>query len=198
MAVQKIVIRAIEQNWIRMWTLVVPESTQFRSHTQRRLLLSPPFLGAYMPLIEVKIASVVTAYNDPITGDTLFLVIHEALYFGDRLPQMLLNQNQIRYHGNKKVHNVTKQFDLDLQHAIKIPSKNLLLPLGLDVIILYLPTCKPTQEKMMEFRNQNPENWIELTSDVAWIPYSKEFREAKNRLTPLFVICSPFIPPDIH
>jgi hypothetical protein len=50
-------------------------------------------LAAYTPLKKVKIASGVTAYDDPITGDTLFLVIHEALYFGDRLPQMLLNLN---------------------------------------------------------------------------------------------------------
>jgi hypothetical protein len=36
---------------------------------------------------------------------------------------------------------------------------------------------------MKEFRTQNPETWIELTFDVAWRPYSKDLREAKNRLT---------------
>jgi hypothetical protein len=72
---------------------------------------------------------------------------------------MLLNPNQIRYHGNK-VHNVPKQFDQDSSHAIEILSKNLVLPLGLDGIISYFPTCKPTPEEMKEFRTRNPEKWI--------------------------------------
>jgi hypothetical protein len=149
------------------------------SYSEETVTVSP-FLDAYTPLKEIKIASVVTAYDDPLTGDTIFLVLHEALYFGDRLPQTLLNPNQIRYHGNK-VHDVPKQFDPDSQHAIEIPSKNLVLPLGLDGIISYLPTRRPTPEEMTEFRTQNPDDdWIELTSDVAWRPYSKEFKEAEN------------------
>jgi hypothetical protein len=151
------------------------------SYSEETVTVSP-FLDAYTPLKKVKIASVVTAYDDPITGDTLFLVIHETLYFGDRLPQTLLNPNQLRYHGNK-VHDVPKQFDPDSQHAIEIPSRNLVLPLGLDGIISYLPTRKPTQEEMTEFRKQSPDTWIELTSDVAWRPYSKEFRDAEHRCT---------------
>jgi hypothetical protein len=140
-----------------------------------------PFIDDYSPLKNVKIASVVTAYDDPITGDTLFLVIHEALYFGAKLPQTLLNPNQLRSHGNR-VHDVPKQFEPDSKHAIEIPHRDLTLPLGLDGIISYLPTRKPTPEEMKEFRAQPQESWIELTSDVPWKPYSKEFREAENRL----------------
>jgi hypothetical protein len=141
-----------------------------------------PFINNYSLLKDVKIASFVTAYDDPITVDTLFLVIHEALYFGAKLQQTLLNPNQLRAHGNK-VHEVPKQFDIDSKHAIKIPHRDLMLPLGLDGIISCLLTCKPTPEEMKDFRAQPQESWIELNSDVAWKPYSKEFREAEDQLT---------------
>jgi hypothetical protein len=138
-----------------------------------------PFIDSYSPVKDVKIASVVMVYDDPKTGDSIYLVLHEALYFGDKLPQTLLNPNQLQYAGNH-VYDVPQHFDPYSKHAVVIPKFDLGLPMGLDGVICYLPTWKPTHEEMPEFRSQDPETWIELTSDAAWKPYSKEFEAKEN------------------
>jgi hypothetical protein len=140
-----------------------------------------PFIDEYSPMKDVKIASVVTMYDDAVTGDSIFLVILEALYFGKKLHQTLLNPNQLRNHGNH-VHDVPCQFDNNSKHSITIPAKGLNLPLALDGIISYLPTRKPTHGEMEEFRSLEPESWIELTSDAPWKPYDKSFKKNEDRL----------------
>jgi hypothetical protein len=120
-------------------------------------------------------------YDDYLMGDSTFLVIHEALHFGKKLHQTLLNPNQLRQHGNH-VHDIPRQFDPESKHAIKIPSTGLTLPLSLDGIISYLPTWKPTQGEMDEFKSLGPESWIELTSNMAWKPDDKSFKIIEDRL----------------
>jgi len=58
-----------------------------------------PFIGEYKSLRDVPIASVATAWDSPIDGSTVVLVINEALYFGDRMPHTLLCPYQLRAHG---------------------------------------------------------------------------------------------------
>jgi hypothetical protein len=54
-----------------------------------------PFIGEYAPLEDVPIASVATAWDSPVDGGTIILVINEALYFGDRMSHSLLCPNQL-------------------------------------------------------------------------------------------------------
>jgi hypothetical protein len=75
---------------------------------------------------------------------------------------------------------VPKQFDPDSKHAAVISKFDLTVPLGLDGVISYLPTWKPTHEEMEDFRSQDSESWIELISDVAWKTYLKEFEENED------------------
>jgi hypothetical protein len=48
---------------------------------------------------EVPVATVATAWDHPVTGQTFILVIHQALYFGKQLDHSLINPNQIRVTG---------------------------------------------------------------------------------------------------
>ena len=57
-----------------------------------------PYHNEYK-LVKVKIAMVSTLLEDPKDGQLYILLIHEALYFGDCLKQMLLNPNQLQAHG---------------------------------------------------------------------------------------------------
>ncbi|MFN9982381.1 MAG: hypothetical protein ACK53Y_20810, partial [bacterium] len=41
-----------------------------------------PFSNSYDPISQVPIAKVATAYDDPVTGETLILVFGQALYLG--------------------------------------------------------------------------------------------------------------------
>ena len=51
------------------------------------------------PLENVPIVSGATAWDDPITKQTVILVINEALYYGTKLDHSLINPNQIRHYG---------------------------------------------------------------------------------------------------
>jgi hypothetical protein len=140
-----------------------------------------PFSETYQPLKDVPIASVVTVYDDPTNGTAIFLVIHEALYFGDTISQTLLCPNQMRAHG-LKVEDTPRQFNKKSRHEISIPQHDTTLPLRMSGCISYIPTRKPTQEEMVEFKQLDSNSWVELTSDVPWEPYSQEFKKSEDWL----------------
>lgn len=60
-----------------------------------------PFSENLPAVQEVPIATVLTVWESPTTGQPWMLVIHEALYFGDCLKESLLCPNQVRAAGNK-------------------------------------------------------------------------------------------------
>jgi hypothetical protein len=44
----------------------------------------------------VPIVTAAIAYDDPINAQTYLLIVHQALYFGDKLPHNLINPFQCR------------------------------------------------------------------------------------------------------
>jgi hypothetical protein len=63
-----------------------------------RMVMVAPYHNEYEPM-QVKIATLATLCEDLMDGQLYFLIIHEALYFGDHLKQTLLNPNQLQLHG---------------------------------------------------------------------------------------------------
>jgi len=53
-----------------------------------------PYDSSYAPIKNVPIVSGVTAYTD-CNGIIYILIIHEALYYGDKLDHIIINPNQI-------------------------------------------------------------------------------------------------------
>ena len=84
--------------------------------TEHHALVSP-FIGEYKPLKDIPIASVATAWDNPVDGSTVILVVNEALYFGDRMPYSLLCPNQLRHNG-VSVNDVPKFFNSTSSHSI--------------------------------------------------------------------------------
>ena len=130
-----------------------------------------PFSDEYEAIGDVPIGTVETAYTCPETGETVLLVGHQHLYFGDRMNHSLWNPNQLR-HFDAKVYDCPKQFDLESPFMIELKDdeENIFtLPLKLNGIIQYLDTHYPTDEELETCRR------IVYTSDAPWNPYSSNF-----------------------
>jgi hypothetical protein len=97
-----------------------------------------PFSDNLPSVQEVPIATVLTMWESPQTGEPWMLVIHEALYFGEQLKDSLLCPNQLRAAGNI-VKDAPIQFVATSSHSITIPGR-LELPLEMHGVISYLST----------------------------------------------------------
>uniref|UniRef100_A0A7S4AMF1 Uncharacterized protein n=1 Tax=Pseudo-nitzschia australis TaxID=44445 RepID=A0A7S4AMF1_9STRA len=100
-----------------------------------------PFSDDYAPIKKVPIAQCATAWTDPESGVVWILVFDEALYFGDKVRNSLINPNQIRSHAFNKVDDTPRQFDPNSNHGITFVSdvddKTLFIPLHMDGVISY-------------------------------------------------------------
>jgi hypothetical protein len=133
-----------------------------------------PFSEHYAAVPDVPIATIVTVWEDPKNGEAWMLVIHEALYFGDKLTESLLCPNQLRAAG-VIVNDTPKQFDASSSHSIIVVDK-LEIPLQMHGVISYLDTRLPTEDEIAEYRAGLFQS-VELTSDTPWEPYSVTFAE---------------------
>jgi hypothetical protein len=104
-------------------------------------------------------------------------VLHETLYFGDRLQGSLLCPNQIRAAGHK-VHDVPVQFDTTSRHSINV-SGRVELPMELHGVISYISTRKPTPVEVQRYHDGNLQS-VELTETTPWEPYSEKFADSEK------------------
>jgi hypothetical protein len=81
-------------------TCVAGRNTLLVSDDGRRVTVHPNS-GEYKPIQDVSIATVATLWIHPDDGQPYILIIHEALYFGNRVDVTLLNPNQLRANGVK-------------------------------------------------------------------------------------------------
>ena len=136
-----------------------------------------PFSDDLPAVKEIPIATALTIWESPKTGEVWGLVLHEALYFGDRLQGSLLCPNQIRAAGNK-VDDVPIQFDAASRHSITVKDK-LELPMALHGLISFLSTRKPTEDELRRYQEGLLQS-VELTDNVPWEPYSTKFAESED------------------
>lgn len=125
-----------------------------------------PFIGEYNPIEDVPVASVATAWDNPVDGSTVILVINEALYFGDRMEYSLLCPNQMRCNG-VVVNDVPPMFSPNQPHSIIIPGR-LEIPLKMRGVMSYIDTRKPTADEILKCEH------YELTSARPWNPNELE------------------------
>ena len=135
-----------------------------------------PFSDEYEAIGDVPVATVATAYTCPKTGETVILIGHQHLLFGERMNHSLWNPNQLRNHG-AKVYDCPKQFDMDSPFVIELvdeEDKTFELPLKLHSVIQYIDTHYPSDEELDTCRR------IEYTSDAPWDPYSADFEASEQ------------------
>ena len=113
------------------------------------------FSSGMKPLKSVPISTVGTVYVGH-DGARYLLVIHQALFLGDKHPGSRVNPNQLRHHG-LAVHDCPRQFDEASRHAIYVQESNVTIPLELDGVISYFESLKPTDNwKPIGSRIQKP------------------------------------------
>ena len=105
--------------------------------------------------VQVKVVSAALAYDEPSTGQTRILVVHQALYVPhlvhNLLSTMQLRLNDVVVDDCPKFLTAADQLT-ELSHALVIPDnqnpdKPLLIPLSLHRTNSFFPTRKPTAQE---------------------------------------------------
>ena len=126
--------------------------------------------------------SAVVAYDHPRTGETFYLIIHQAILI-ERITHNLLSTMQMRDH-DIRVNDEPKHMvpnPTEDHHAIVVPhwrfpetDEPFRIPCTFQGVSSYFPTRKPTRE---EYENADLDHCIELTDgDNPWDPHSDRFR----------------------
>ena len=152
-------------------TCVAGNNTLLVSHNDQKVTVNA-YSDELKSIRNILIATVATLYEDPQTGDMYILIIHQALYFGDRLNSSLLNPNQLR-HAGLVVDDVPRQFDSKSTHSIYLPHDKVRIPLTLEGVISGFESRKPTWKEY----NDADIPHFEITSDAPWMPASANFAE---------------------
>lgn len=118
-----------------------------------------PYDTTYPATKDVPIVSGATAWDNPYTGETVILIIHEGLYYGRHLDHSLKNPNQIRHHGNAYHDN-----PFDKTKELTIVTKNTVIPLQAMGTKILWQSRSPTDEELCVCPR------VELTSDTHWDP----------------------------
>jgi hypothetical protein len=102
-----------------------------------------PFLDSFSKEDHVPIVTAAIAYDDPINAQTYMIIVHQALYFGDkkklRLAHNLINPFQCRLnqvHIDECARVLTHQPN-DLSHSIFFRAEQVKIPLRLNGIVSY-------------------------------------------------------------
>ena len=121
------------------------------------------------PITNVPVATCVTAHTLP-TGETIILVLHQALFLGKKHKGSLLCPNQMRQH-RVRVDDCPKHLSLGMNstHSLHFPEEDVQIPLDLDGTISYFETHIPSQKELTECRH------ITLTLPEEWDPKSDDF-----------------------
>jgi len=118
------------------------------------------FLEAMESLKDVPIVKAAIAYDNPNTGESIVLIINQALYFGKDLSHILLNPNQMRANG-LIVEDIPTHLSATSSHSIIIREEDTTIPLNLYEI----ENCRQ----------------IVLTSQEEWLPHSSHFQELEDQ-----------------
>ena len=127
------------------------------------------------PMQNIPVATVATAYDDPVTQETYVLVFFEALYFGETMEHSLVSPMQLRHHG-LRVDQTPRQYDSHSNHGISFPKDeehDLFIPFHLHGCISYFSSRLPTDSELQQCR------YIYMTEDSTWEPYSESFNQAE-------------------
>jgi hypothetical protein len=105
------------------------------------------------------------------------LIIHEALYFGERLKtSTLLTPNQLRANG-LVVDDVPRQFKADSTHSIFDPASGSRIPLSIKGQASGFVSHNSTQQEWNDCHK------VILTSDRPWLPNSTAIADAEYVVT---------------
>jgi hypothetical protein len=134
------------------------------------------FSKSLQAMQDIPIVRAALAYDNAETGEKVNIVINQALYFGNQLSHILLNQNQMRAHG-LTVDDCPKHLSKGQStHSIIIEEHNFNIPLKLHGIMSYFDVWRPTIDEIANCQH------IEITSAAEWDPHSIHFAEEETKV----------------
>lgn len=127
------------------------------------------FHNSMQPILGVPIGTALTAV------DTIILAFHQALYFGTSMEHSLIPPSQLWDNGIT-VDVTPKQYG-GTSFGILDSQSNTFIPFRLHGCISYIPTRLPRPEEVAHC------DWIHLTSDAEWDPYSERFSASERAVS---------------
>jgi hypothetical protein len=124
------------------------------------------FHQSFEPIPEIPVATVATAWDEPTTGQTYILVIHQALYFGAQLDHSLINPNQIRVTGI-----LVCDDPYDRHRHLGINLGNLHIPFQSEGNTIYFLSRVPTSQELEDCP------YVTLTGDDEWDPATTDLTD---------------------
>jgi hypothetical protein len=124
------------------------------------------FHQSFVPIPEIPVATVATAWDDPVTGQTFIIIIHQALYFGRQLDHSLINPNRIRITGIPVCDD-----PYDRHRSLGIDLGDFIIPFLTEGNTIYFDSRVPTMEELENFQ------YITLTDDDDWDPPSVDLSD---------------------
>jgi hypothetical protein len=128
-------------------------------------------------LQDIPIVKAALAYDEPESGENIILIFNQALHFGNKLPNILLNPNQMWSQG-LTVDDCPKHLSRGKStHSIIIEEENVIIPLRLRGIMSYFNVRIPSAEEIDQCLN------IQITPEhLEWEPYSDMHMEQEGAL----------------
>jgi hypothetical protein len=121
------------------------------------------FYNDFMPVPDVPIATVATTWSDPLTGKGYIFIMHEVLYFGNKMDHSLINPNQLRHYG-VVVHNNPYETDPTRAMGIEIDDNNL-IPFSLQGSTVFFKTRYPDDNELDTYPH------VVVTNNKPWDPH---------------------------
>ena len=127
------------------------------------------------PVTGVPIATFMTAVTLE-SGETLILVVHQALFLGEKHNGSLLCPNQMQKHG-VRVDDCPRHLSLGMNstHSIIVKEEDVTIPLQLEGTISYFNSHLPTRHKFETCCH------IELTSQEQWDPKAEDIAQEEQK-----------------
>jgi uncharacterized protein YbaR (Trm112 family) len=121
-------------------------------------------------LQDVPIVTVATALDNPDVS-TVILILHQALYLGDKIENTLLCPNQMRCYriDVDDVPVYLAPINKPSTHATYTTKDDFNIPLSLNGVISYFQTRTPTHQELETCK------WIILRDPNTWEPHSENF-----------------------
>jgi hypothetical protein len=144
--------------------------------TDQRVSVSA-FMDQHKTFQDIPIVAAATAYDYADTGVTYILILGQAIYMGDTMPNTLLCPNQLRANGII-VDNCPKHLvppNRPSAHALVCQDQDIQIALNLQGATSYFVTRTPTVNEIETCQ------WAHLSDEHNWDPHSDQFQQQEER-----------------
>ena len=150
-------------------TIVAGANCSFLYYTGRQCDVSP-YDSSYEPVKAVSIVCAATAWQSPHTGQLYILILNEALWM-PKLPNSLVNPNQLRHFGTVVQDDPTSSFPLH----IRTEDASFSMPLEMQGTVIFAETRKPTEVELDRYPH------VVLSSPHEWEPSTVKFPQPNRQ-----------------